>query len=217
MPATTLRCVHRCAKPHKNASRTATARSTSERMLPTMEHSLQGRLLIAMPTLSDPNFVESVVLIAEHTADGAMGLVLNRPLDVTVATAVPILQNFVELDASVHSGGPVQPDAVMVLGDFVDQQHSAVIAFDSVGFLPADADETLDPASVVRARVFAGYAGWSAGQLESELAEDAWIVMDAHRDDCFTDNPAGLWREILRRHGGHLAMFALQPSDPSLN
>jgi putative transcriptional regulator len=142
-------------------------------MLLRMEHSLQGRLLIAVPTLGDPNFAGSVVLIAEHDAQGAMGLVLNHPLDVTVADAVPILSGFVAHDEPVHRGGPVQPEAVLALGDFVDGNRSAAIAFGSVGFLPADADETLDPATVIRARVFAGYAGWGAGQLESELEESS--------------------------------------------
>ena len=82
---------------------------------------------------------------------------------------------------------------------------------------PADADETLDPATVIRARVFAGYAGWGAGQLESELDEEAWVVIPAHIDDCFTERPEELWKQALRRHGGHLAMFSLQPEDPSLN
>ena len=177
-------------------------------MLHRMESSLQGRLLIATPTLGDPNFAGSVVLIAEHDEQGAMGLVLNHPLDVTVADAVPILSGFV---------APVQPGAVLALGDFVDGNRSAAIAFGTVGFLPADADETLDPATVVRARVFAGYAGWGAGQLESELEQEAWVVIPAHIDDCFTERPEELWRQALRRYGGHLAVFSLQPDDPSLN
>jgi|LakMenEpi03Aug12_release.lakeMendotaPanAssembly.Ray.scaffolds.fasta_scaffold216860_2 putative transcriptional regulator len=186
-------------------------------MLPHMEGSLQGRLLIATPTLGDPNFAGAVVLIAEHDAQGAMGLVLNRPLDVTVADAVPILSGFVAHNEPVHQGGPVQPEAVLALGDFVDGNRSAAIAFGSVGFLPADADETLDPATVIRARVFAGYAGWGAGQLEGELDEEAWVVVPAQIDDCFTERPEELWRQALRRHGGQLAVFALQPDDPSLN
>ena len=136
-----------------------------------MEGSLQGRLLVATPVLGDPNFAGSVVLVADHDADGAMGLILNRPLDVTVADAVPILQGFVHDGEPVHAGGPVQPEAVMALGDFVDGARSPSIAFGSVGFLPADADETLDPAVVNRARVFAGYAGWGPGQLEGELED----------------------------------------------
>jgi len=179
--------------------------------------SLQGQLLIAMPTLGDPNFAGTVVLITEHSDEGAMGLVLNRPLGVTVASAVPILSEFVAENASVHSGGPVQPEAVMALGDFVDGERSAAIAFGSVGFLPADADETLDPTTLVRARVFAGYSGWSAGQLEDELEDEAWVLVEAEIDDCFTEDPETLWRNVLRRHGGAIAVFALQPNDPSLN
>ena len=157
-----------------------------------MDRLLRGRLLIATPMLNDPNFAGSVVLIAEHSKDGAMGLVLNRPLNISVSEAVPLLSDFVGDDTNLYAGGPVQPDAVMALADFVDSSRAAVIAFGSVGFLPADADGTLDPATVVRARVFVGYSG-------------------------FTDDPDNLWRTALRRHGGILAMFALQPIDPTLN
>ena len=143
-------------------------------MLPHMEGSLQGRLLIATPTLGDPNFAGSVVLIAEHDEQGAMGLVLNRPLAVTVADAVPMLSGFVSAAEPVHQGGPVQPEAVMALGDFVDGNRSAAIAFGTV-------------------------------------------VIPAHIDDCFTERPEELWKQALRRHGGHLALFSLQPDDPSLN
>lgn len=182
-----------------------------------MDRSLRGRLLIATPMLNDPNFAGSVVLIAEHSEDGAMGLVLNRPLNISVSEAVPLLSGFVEDDTSLYAGGPVQPDAVMALADFVDGKRAAAIAFGTVGFLPADADETLDPATVVRARVFVGYSGWGAGQLEAELTEQAWVDVPAQDDDCFTDDPDSLWRTALRRHGGMLAMFALQPIDPTLN
>ncbi len=178
---------------------------------------LQGRLLVATPSLGDPNFSRTVVLIAEHGPEGAMGLVLNRPLGVSVADAVPILSDFVPDDESVHAGGPVQPEAVMALGDFVDGNRAAAIAFDSVGFLPADADETLDPTALLRTRVFAGYAGWGPGQLEGEIDEEAWLAVPARTDDCFTADPNGLWRDAIRRHGGEFAVFALEPDDPTLN
>lgn len=178
---------------------------------------LQGSLLVAAPSLGDPNFARTVVLIAEHGPEGAMGLVLNRPLGVSVAEAVPILRDFVPDEESVHAGGPVQPEAVMALGDFRDADRAAAIAFASVGFLPADADETLDPTSLLRARVFAGYAGWGPGQLEEEMDEEAWVAIPAHPDDCFADDPERLWRDAIRRHGGALAVFALEPDDPSLN
>ena len=146
-----------------------------------------------------------------------MGLVLNRPLAVTVADAVPILSGFVGAGETVHAGGPVQPEAVMALGDFVDGARSAAIAFGSVGFLPADADETLDPAVVNRARVFAGYSGWGPGQLEGELEESAWIVVDAEPDDAFVTDPDELWRTVVRRKGGRYALIASMPFDPKLN
>ncbi|MFM7246428.1 MAG: YqgE/AlgH family protein [Actinomycetota bacterium] len=169
-----------------------------------MYRSLQGRLLVATPTLGDPNFARSVVLVAEHGPDGAMGLILNRPLGVTVREAVPILGEFVADGEAVHQGGPVQPEAVMALGDFVDGARAAAIAFGTVGFLPSDADETLDPATVVRARVFAGYAGWGPGQLEAELDEGSWLFADIdHR--VVLETPRG------GRYEAALALLGLSP------
>lgn len=174
-------------------------------------------LLIASPLLTDPNFRRTVVLVAEHSDHGAMGLVLNRPLGVTVADAVPTLVDLVAPGDQVHEGGPVQPDAVMALGEFRDVSASPAVAFDAVGFLPAPDGHAVEPETIVRARVFAGYAGWAAEQLEAEMDEQAWFAVPARPDDCFTDDPDGLWRRALRRLGGAAAMFALLPDDPSRN
>jgi putative transcriptional regulator len=174
--------------------------------------------LVAVPELSDPHFRQTLVFLHDHGADGSLGLILNRP----VGKCLSDLLNEAELpellrDTPIFYGGPVQPEAVMALGDFVDGNRAAAIAFGSVGFLPADADETLDPATVIRARVFAGYAGWGPGQLEDELEEEAWVDVPAQIDDCFADDPESLWRAAIRRHPGELAVFALEPDDPSLN
>ena len=116
----------------------------------------------------------------------------------------------------VWVGGPVQPDAVLVLGEFVDPQDAAVPLFGALGFPALD-----EPAEVVtattRRRVFAGYAGWDAGQLESELARDDWILEEALPDDAFTDEPDELWAEVLRRKGGIYELVSRMPEDPSLN
>jgi putative transcriptional regulator len=178
---------------------------------------LHGTLLIASPALTDPNFHRAVVLIAEHSPDGAMGLILNRPLHITVEEAVPPLAALVTADEPVHEGGPVQPESVLVLGDFVDPSQAPAVAFGSVGFLPGGEDLPLPGDTLRRARVFAGYAGWGAGQLEGELEEQAWFTIPAAVDDCFTDDPERLWRRALRRRGGHAAMLALLPDDPTRN
>ncbi len=146
-----------------------------------------------------------------------MGVVLNRPSVVTVGDAVPPLAELVDADEVVHVGGPVQPQAIVVLGDFVDSDQSAALVIGSIGFLPGEIESADDVPGVARARVYAGYAGWGAGQLESELAEDSWIVEPAQPDDVFTSDPDGLWSAVLRRKGGPFAILASMPLDPRVN
>lgn len=174
-------------------------------------------LLIASPNLRDPNFQRTVILVAEHSEHGAMGLVLNRRLGVPVDDAVPSLGDLVSPGDQVHEGGPVQPDAVMALGEFHDPSVSPALAFGDVGFLPAPDGHAVDASTIARVRVFAGYAGWAAEQLEAEMAEQAWFAVPAEPDDCFTSDAEGLWGTALRRLGGPAAMFALLPDDPSRN
>jgi putative transcriptional regulator len=165
--------------------------------------SLQGQLLIASPGLLDPNFRRTVVLVTEHNDEGAAGLVLNRPSPAPVAEEVWV-------------GGPVQANAVLVLGEFLDPDDAAVPLFGSLGFPSLD-----EPASVLvattRRRVFAGYAGWGAGQLEDELGREDWILEPARPDDAFTESPDELWSDVLRRKGGVYELVARMPEDPSVN
>jgi len=178
--------------------------------------SLQGKLLIAAPSLVDPNFRRTVVLVAQHTADGAMGLILNRPADATVAAAVPPLAGLVEDEDVVWAGGPVEPGGVIVLAEYDDPRDSEELVLADVGFMPAEADPLLVAASTRRARVFAGYAGWGAGQLEAELEEESWYVEPAIAEDVF--NAADdLWSDVLLRKGGPYRLLARMPPDPSLN
>ena len=178
--------------------------------------SLRGRLLIASPALHDPNFRRTVVLVAEHNEEGAMGLVLNRPSEAAAAEAVPLLAELVEEDAVVHLGGPVEPQAVVVLAEFDDPEDAATLVFDDVGFVGADVDPGSLAPAIRRARLFAGYAGWGAGQLEEELAQESWIVADPASADVFAANE-DLWSAVLRRLGGRYALVATMPPDPSLN
>jgi putative transcriptional regulator len=179
--------------------------------------SLRGQLLVAGPALDDPNFRRTVLLVGEHGEDGAMGVVLNRPTSVTVSEAVPPLESLVEDGDFVHVGGPVQPRAVVVLADFVDPRDAADLVFDTVGFLPGEIENADDVGPVRALRVFAGYAGWSPGQLEDELEEGSWLVLPARTSDIFSAAPEGLWRAVLRRQGGALAVLALLPDDPRVN
>jgi putative transcriptional regulator len=180
--------------------------------------SLRGKLILASPALHDPNFVRTVVLIAEHTDEGAMGLVLNRPALTTVAEAVPELTWLAEEGEPVYVGGPVAETAVIVLAEFERPELAGALVDDDLGFVGTDVDDPdrLDGA-IRRARVFAGHAGWGPGQLESELAEDAWIVEPPRRGEIFTDAPDDLWAAVLRRKGRRYALLATMPPDPSLN
>jgi putative transcriptional regulator len=178
--------------------------------------SLEGHLLIASPSLHDPNFRRTVVLVTEHSEEGAAGLVLNRPSPAAVSELVPELEPLVDHEEPVWLGGPVQPNAVLVLGEFVDPEDAAVPLFGALGFPALDEPEDVVPATT-RRRVFAGYAGWSAGQLEDELVREDWILEEAQPDDAFTESPEQLWSDVLRRKGGIFELVARMPEDPSVN
>lgn len=178
--------------------------------------SLRGHLLIAGPSLVDPNFWRTVVLVGEHSEEGALGVVLNRASDAAVDETVPELAILADDLGQVHVGGPVQPSAIVVLADFLEPERAASLVLDSVGFLPAEVDPTT-LGELKRARVFAGYAGWGPGQLDGELEEGSWIVEPALPEDVFTSNPDALWSDVLRRKGGPFGVLALMPPDPSLN
>ena len=181
------------------------------------EESLRGQLLIASPALLDPNFARTVVLVVEHNDEGAMGVVLNRPTTASVAEAVPALEDLVDDDEPIFAGGPVEPAAVVVLAEFDDTEAAAALVFGDLGFLRADADPSVLESAARRFRVFAGYAGWGAGQLEAELALPSWFVETPELEDVFSDDPEHLWNAVLRRKGGQFALIATMPPDPSLN
>ncbi|HYI37523.1 MAG TPA: YqgE/AlgH family protein [Thermoleophilaceae bacterium] len=172
--------------------------------------SLRGKLLVAAPQLED-YFHRTVVLVLEHTDEGAMGLVLNRPTESEVIEAVPSLSDLVDSSDLVHAGGPVQPDSVLVLGDFEEPEDAGTQVVGTLGLLDPERPE----AELNRVRVFAGYAGWAPGQLDLELEQEAWIVVPADPDDAFSEED--LWGDALRRKGGEYALLATMPADPSLN
>jgi putative transcriptional regulator len=175
-----------------------------------MDESLRGRLLIAAPSLYD-YFRRTVVLVIEHNEDGAMGVVLNRSSELVVAEVVPALAPLADVDELVRVGGPVSPEAVVALAEFGDPSEAGAEVIGGLG--------TLDPErpndSLQRMRVYAGYAGWSAGQLDGEVEEGAWIVDTASPEDPFRDDD--IWAVALRRKGGGYRLLATMPSDPTLN
>jgi putative transcriptional regulator len=177
---------------------------------------LRGQLLIAGPSLWDPNFRRTVVLIGHHDDEGAVGVVLNHRLEATVEEAAPPLSALVPPGETLFRGGPVQPEAAVVLADFEDPERAGVLALETIGFLPEETD-TASLGGLRRARVFAGYAGWSAGQLEAEFAEDSWHATPAFPRDVFTDDPEGLWASAVGRLGPGFRLLATMPLDPTQN
>ena len=178
---------------------------------------MRGQLLIAGPTLADPNFWRTVVLVVEHSDEGALGLVLNRPSEMSVADAVPELEGLVDPSDDLFVGGPVQPLSVIVLAEFEDPGDAALIAFEDVGVLAAGAPLTELAAGVKEGRAFVGHAGWAPGQLDSEIERGDWILEPARRADAFSAQPMELWGEVLTRKGGSYALIARMPADPSVN
>jgi putative transcriptional regulator len=179
--------------------------------------SLAGHLLIASPSILDPNFRRTVVFITAHTEEGAVGLILNRQADASVGEAVPQLAAVTDLTEPVFVGGPVNPDGVAVLAEFEDPDDAGVVVLDEVGFVALDVALEEGPPELQRRRVFAGVAGWGPDQLESELERDDWIIEPADADAIFTEDPEHLWRDVLRRKGGQYELVARMPLDPSLN
>ena len=171
--------------------------------------SVSGKLLIAAPSLGDW-FHRTVILVVEHTEEGAFGIVLNRPSETTVAEAAPELAELGG-EGIVHVGGPVAPQAAVALAEFEHPDQAQRIVAGDVGLVDLERDGN----EVRRVRVYAGYAGWGAGQLDGELEEEAWIVSELDPEDPFVEGD--LWALALRRMGPEYALVATMPTDPSMN
>jgi putative transcriptional regulator len=175
-----------------------------------LSQTLRGHLLIAAPSLFD-YFRRTVVLVIEHTPEGAMGVVLNRESETRVAEVVPQLAELAAQDELMRIGGPVAPQSVVALGEFDDPSEAGMQVVGALG--------TLDPESpnesLLRLRVYAGYAGWGPNQLDGELEQDAWLVAPAEADDPFSEED--LWSRALKRRGGAYRLLATMPPDPSQN
>lgn len=176
-----------------------------------------GQLLVASPLLEDPNFRRTVVLICMHgPGEGTMGVILNRPLEIHVSNDLPAWSELVASPAVFFGGGPVEPNLVLALARGDSDRLSTEIE-PGFGLVDLEADPNAAPAALQRVRLFAGYAGWGADQLESEIGEGSWYVVDARPDDPFAETPDTLWREILQRQTGELQMLAFYPERIELN
>ncbi len=185
-----------------------------------MAESLAGKLLVASLALTDPNFFRTVVLLCRHDDEGALGLVLNRPLELEpLEFHLPEWSSLAAPPGVVFHGGPVETSSALILGRHRDPlppgSPNAVTARTALLDLSRPLEELAPRLEAVR--LFAGYAGWSPGQLEGELEQEAWFVIDPLEPEILTPEPATLWRDVLRRQPGRLAMFAFAPADPSVN
>ena len=180
---------------------------------------LEGRLLVATPLLEDPHFRRTVVLLLDHGDDGALGVVLNRPSDVPVDEVLGPWGSVVVGHQCSGTAARCRPTPRWrwPLPPGVGPRASVPVGTSGLGLVDLDEDPETVSASVSAVRVYAGYAGWDSGQLEDEVAEGAWYVVDALPGDPFTDVPDVLWRLVLRRQGGDLALVATYPDDPEMN
>lgn len=181
--------------------------------------STTGRLLVAEPMLGDPNFDRTVVLVIDHTPEGALGLVLNRPTDLSVAGALPAWDHLATGPAVLHVGGPVEEHSGWCLARLRApwDRPGFVPVLGDLGLLDLELDPVDVAAAVLALRLYAGYSGWGPGQLDDELAEEAWFVVEADPGDPFLSDGRALWQRILARQGGSLARISLFPPHPSLN
>jgi putative transcriptional regulator len=191
----------------------------------------KGRLVVASPTLEDPNFRRTVVFLLAADGDGALGVVLNRPSETAIDEIVPYWGLHASEPPLLFVGGPVQPNAAICVGRtrHPDQHASAADTEDAGetdGYSPLVGDlGTVDlnrapediGVSFTGLRVFTGYSGWGPGQLEEEIEAGAWFVVEGRQQDVLSPEPAILWERVLRRQGGWLAVLARHPVDASLN
>ncbi|MBD2832194.1 MULTISPECIES: YqgE/AlgH family protein [Streptomyces] len=195
--------------------------------------SLTGRLLVAAPALADPNFDRAVVLLLDHDEEGSLGVVLNRPTPVVVGDILESWAGLAGQPDVVFQGGPVSLDSALGValipggegvpgGSGIRPGGGAVPlgwrrVHGAICLVDLDAPPELLAAELGSLRIFAGYAGWGPGQLESELTDGAWYVVESEPGDVSSPHPENLWRAVLRRQRSELAMIATYPDDPSLN
>ena len=179
-----------------------------------------GMLLVATPALQDPNFVDTVVLLLDVTEEGALGVVLNRPSQVLVADVLEPWRDVVGEPEVLFRGGPVGTDGALAVARLRDPQDTPVgwrPVAGLIGMVDLDTPTELVDGSLSAMRVFAGYAGWGAGQLDGEVEREDWYVVTSEADDPFRDDPEGLRRDVMRRQPGMLAWHVNRPVDPDLN
>ncbi|NEM07645.1 YqgE/AlgH family protein [Geodermatophilus normandii] len=180
-----------------------------------------GSLLVAMPALTDPNFAGTVVYVLDHNDTGTLGVVLGRPSQVEIRDVLPGWCDLAVEPGVFHVGGPCETDTALCLascpGVAAEGAGLRRVAGD-VYLVDLDADPDALDGGLAGLRVFAGYAGWSPGQLAAEVAEGAWACVPGTPGDVLSDlSGPELWRAVLGRQTGRLAVLSTAPADPSAN
>lgn len=181
---------------------------------------LTGHLLVATPQTGGDVFRRSVVLLLHHDEEGAQGVVINRPLDAAVDAVLPGWEDVATPPARVFQGGPVALDSALGLVSVPGGGEAPMgvkLLFGSLGLVDLDTPPPVVAPEIAGLRIFAGYAGWSPGQLEDEIRAGGWYVVDAEARDGFSPEPEDLWTSVLRRQRGNLALVASFPDDPTMN
>jgi putative AlgH/UPF0301 family transcriptional regulator len=185
-----------------------------------LEEVRPGALLVAMPSLTDPTFAGTVVFVLDHGATGTLGVVLGRPSQVEIRDVLPGWCDLAVDPGVFHVGGPCETDTALCLavcrapGDETGLRR----VVGDVHLVDLDADPDVLDGQVRGLRVFAGYAGWSPGQLTGEIAEGAWACVPGRPDDVLSPLAGPeLWRRVMGRQTGRLAVLSTAPADPSVN
>jgi putative transcriptional regulator len=168
-----------------------------------MTEPFRPALLLSMPQLQDPNFSKTVVLLCEYNPDGAFGVVLNRPTDMSALSMVRLDPPVTDgNDMPLYIGGPVEPQrGWILLGDEPDTEFKTIRDGLYLSTSPTLLRQVLETRPAPRARVLAGYAGWGPGQLDEELAQSAWLMTDIELDLIFDIRPSAMWETAIRRLG----------------
>lgn len=182
-----------------------------------MEHT-RNHLLVSVPALADDNFDRTVIYMIDHNESGAIGVVLNRATELDVPDELDVGVPWSSPPVVFH-GGPVSPEAIIMLGrrTMGEEPRGVAAVGGTIAVVAADAVENHEVEGLDLLRAYAGYAGWGAMQLESEMETGVWVVLDALPDDVFSAEPDKLWRSVLARQGGKLAAISRHPEDPTVN
>jgi putative transcriptional regulator len=183
-------------------------------------HPAAGDLLVASIMLADGVFNQTVVLILDADEDGALGVILNEISQTPLDAVLPDWVSTVSEPRLLFHGGPVSPNGAICLASVAangEEPPGWRPLFDSVGLLHLDTPIEIVSGAYRDLRIFAGYAGWAAGQLQAEISEGMWHVIPADYDDVFGGQPLELWRTVLRRQRGEVAFFSTWMENPELN